>query len=93
VIVDDGSPDGTQDVAKQLVKAYAPHVILQTRTGKLGLGTAYVHGLQYTSGNFIIIMDGMYSFDLLQAAHCCVCRLTIASAQPISPTTPSSSPG
>jgi dolichol-phosphate mannosyltransferase len=61
VIVDDGSPDGTQDVAKQLVKAYAPHVNLQTRTGKLGLGTAYVHGLKFAKGNYIIIMDADFS--------------------------------
>lgn len=61
VIVDDGSPDGTQDVAKQLVKAYSPHVVLQTRTGKLGLGTAYVHGLKFAKGNFIIIMDADFS--------------------------------
>lgn len=61
IIVDDGSPDGTQDVAKQLVKAYSPRVILQTRTGKLGLGTAYVHGLQFAKGNFIIIMDADFS--------------------------------
>lgn len=61
VIVDDGSPDGTQDVAKQLVKAYSPHVQLQTRTGKLGLGTAYVHGLQFARGNYIIIMDADFS--------------------------------
>ncbi|KAK1771428.1 nucleotide-diphospho-sugar transferase [Phialemonium atrogriseum] len=61
IIVDDGSPDGTQTVAAQLVKAYAPHVILKTRTGKLGLGTAYVHGLQFARGNFIIIMDADFS--------------------------------
>ncbi|CAK7245669.1 MAG: dolichol-P-mannose synthesis [Sporothrix thermara] len=61
IIVDDGSPDGTQEVAKQLVKVYAPHVVLKTRTGKLGLGTAYVHGLQFAKGNFIIIMDADFS--------------------------------
>jgi glycosyltransferase involved in cell wall biosynthesis len=27
------------------------------RPGKLGLGTAYVHGLQFAKGNFVIIMD------------------------------------
>ena len=48
-------------MAKQLVKAYSPHVILQTRTGKLGLGTAYVHGLQFAKGNYIIIMDADFS--------------------------------
>lgn len=61
IIVDDGSPDGTQTVAKQLEKAYSPHVHLHTRTGKLGLGTAYVHGLQFAKGNFIIIMDADFS--------------------------------
>jgi len=61
IIVDDGSPDGTQDVAKQLVKVYSPRVVLQTRSGKLGLGTAYVHGLQFAKGNFIIIMDADFS--------------------------------
>ncbi|OIW28564.1 hypothetical protein CONLIGDRAFT_383585 [Coniochaeta ligniaria NRRL 30616] len=61
IIVDDGSPDGTQTVAKQLEKAYSPHVTLKTRTGKLGLGTAYVHGLQFAKGNYIIIMDADFS--------------------------------
>ncbi|KAI7786889.1 dolichol-phosphate mannosyltransferase [Diaporthe eres] len=61
IIVDDDSPDGTQEVANQLVKAYSPHVQLKPRTGKLGLGTAYVHGLQFAKGNFIIIMDADFS--------------------------------
>ncbi|KAK7721325.1 dolichol-P-mannose synthesis [Diaporthe eres] len=61
IIVDDGSPDGTQEVANQLVKAYSPHVQLKPRTGKLGLGTAYVHGLQFAKGNYIIIMDADFS--------------------------------
>lgn len=62
IIVDDGSPDGTQEVAKQLIKAYTPERIkLQPRAGKLGLGTAYVHGLQYATGNFVIIMDADFS--------------------------------
>lgn len=61
IIVDDGSPDGTQDVAKQLIAAFEPHVQLHPRTGKLGLGTAYVHGLQFAKGNFIIIMDADFS--------------------------------
>lgn len=61
IIVDDGSPDGTQDIANQLVKVYSPHVLLKPRTGKLGLGTAYVHGLQFAKGNYIIIMDADFS--------------------------------
>ncbi|QIW95134.1 hypothetical protein AMS68_000652 [Peltaster fructicola] len=62
IIVDDGSPDGTQDVAKQLIKAMgANRIKLHTRSGKLGLGTAYVHGLQFATGNYVIIMDADFS--------------------------------
>ncbi|KAK3059726.1 dolichol-P-mannose synthesis [Coniosporium uncinatum] len=62
IIVDDGSPDGTQDIAKQLQKAYgSSKVQLRARAGKLGLGTAYVHGLQFATGNFVIIMDADFS--------------------------------
>jgi dolichol-phosphate mannosyltransferase len=44
VIVDDSSPDNTADVAMQLQKAFPGRIILKQRTGKLGLGTAYIHG-------------------------------------------------
>ena len=44
VIVDDASPDGTADIAKQLQKAFPGRILLKQRTGKLGLGTAYIHG-------------------------------------------------
>ncbi|KAI9889846.1 MAG: dolichol-P-mannose synthesis [Vezdaea aestivalis] len=62
IIVDDGSPDGTQTVALQLQKLYGPsRIILKPRAGKLGLGTAYVHGLQFAKGGFVIIMDADFS--------------------------------
>ncbi|KAF5867555.1 putative mannose phospho-dolichol synthase protein [Botrytis fragariae] len=48
-------------VANQLAKAYSPHVLLKARAGKLGLGTAYVHGLQFVTGNYVIIMDADFS--------------------------------
>ncbi|XP_018421890.1 PREDICTED: dolichol-phosphate mannosyltransferase subunit 1 isoform X2 [Nanorana parkeri] len=58
IIIDDGSPDGTLEVAKQLQKIYgADKILLRPREKKLGLGTAYIHGMQHASGNFIIIMD------------------------------------
>ena len=61
-MVDDASPDGTLEVAKELQALYgANHIILKPRTGKLGLGTAYVHGLQFARGNFVIIMDADFS--------------------------------
>lgn len=62
VIVDDASPDGTQEVAKQLISVYGPeHIQLRPRAGKLGLGTAYMHGLKFVTGNFVIIMDADFS--------------------------------
>ncbi|KAL8895039.1 MAG: hypothetical protein Q9192_003888 [Flavoplaca navasiana] len=62
IIVDDASPDGTLEIAQQLQKLYNPkHILLRPRPGKLGLGTAYVHGLKSATGNFVIIMDADFS--------------------------------
>ncbi|EME88673.1 glycosyltransferase family 2 protein [Pseudocercospora fijiensis CIRAD86] len=62
IIIDDASPDGTQEIAHQLIKAYGSnHILLKPRAGKLGLGTAYVHGLNFATGNFVIIMDADFS--------------------------------
>lgn len=62
IIVDDASPDGTQDVARQCAGVWGEqHVVLRPRAGKLGLGTAYVHGLESCSGDFVIIMDADFS--------------------------------
>lgn len=39
IIVDDNSPDGTQDIARQLARVYGDeHIVLRPRAGKLGLG-------------------------------------------------------
>ncbi|KAG9050347.1 dolichol-P-mannose synthesis [Tulasnella sp. UAMH 9824] len=62
IIVDDASPDGTQEVAKQLIEVYGEdRILLKPRAGKLGLGTAYIHGLNFCTGNFVIIMDADFS--------------------------------
>lgn len=62
IIVDDNSPDGTKEIAKKLIDIFGPeHIQLRPRAGKLGLGTAYVHGLQFVTGNFVIIMDADFS--------------------------------
>ncbi|KLT41966.1 putative GPI anchor biosynthesis-related protein [Cutaneotrichosporon oleaginosum] len=62
IVVDDASPDGTQDIARQLAKTYGDDkVVLKPRAGKLGLGTAYVHGLEFCTGTFVIIMDADFS--------------------------------
>lgn len=62
IIVDDASPDGTLAIAQQLQTLYGPtHIILKPRAGKLGLGTAYVHGLKAATGTSVIIMDADFS--------------------------------
>ncbi|KAL2722101.1 dolichol-phosphate mannosyltransferase subunit 1 [Vespula maculifrons] len=56
--LNDGSPDGTLDIAKKLQKLYGEDkIILKPREKKLGLGTAYMHGIKYATGNFIVLMD------------------------------------
>jgi len=61
VVIDDGSPDRTQEVVADLCKAYnvggKVRIVEAFRAGKLGLGTAYVHGLQFAKGEFVILMD------------------------------------
>lgn len=57
IVIDDASPDGTLEVAKKLQAHYGRKIVLKPRAGKLGLGTAYVHGLGHATGNLIVIMD------------------------------------
>ena len=57
VVVDDNSPDGTQKVVAQLQSIYPNKIILHGRSGKLGLGSAYIDGIKFCSGKFIILMD------------------------------------
>ncbi|SVE44435.1 uncharacterized protein METZ01_LOCUS497289, partial [marine metagenome] len=46
VIVDDGSPDGTANVARELSGRYANRIVVIDREGKQGLGTAYIAGFK-----------------------------------------------
>ena len=46
LIVDDNSPDGTASIVKTLMKQYPEQLFLEERMGKLGLGTAYIHGFK-----------------------------------------------
>ena len=47
LIVEDNSPDGTADIIKSLVKVFPDHLFIEERKGKLGLGTAYIHGFKW----------------------------------------------
>ncbi|CAN1322752.1 Dolichol-phosphate mannosyltransferase subunit 1 [Linum perenne] len=58
IVVDDGSPDGTQDIVKQLQQVYGEdRVVVWLSDSLIHSGTAYVHGLKHASGNFVVIMD------------------------------------
>ncbi|KAJ4459807.1 putative Dolichol-phosphate mannosyltransferase [Paratrimastix pyriformis] len=58
LIIDDNSPDGTLAVAQKLQTVFGPEKIrIESRPGKLGLGTAYIHGMRFATGDFIIILD------------------------------------
>jgi len=58
IVIDDGSPDGTGAVCLELVEIYGEDkIVYRPRAGKLGLGTAYVHGIKHATGNFVFIMD------------------------------------
>ena len=47
LIVDDGSPDGTADIVREKQKTYAARLHMIERSGKLGLGTAYIAGFRF----------------------------------------------
>ena len=47
LIVDDGSPDGTANIVREKQDAYADRLFMIERSGKLGLGTAYIAGFKY----------------------------------------------
>ncbi len=58
VVVEDNSPDGTLQVAQQLQTIYGSHrLIILSRPGKMGLGSAYIDGLKKCSGEFVFLMD------------------------------------
>jgi len=47
LIVEDNSPDGTADIVKRLIKEFPGRLFIEERKGKLGLGTAYIHGFKW----------------------------------------------
>jgi dolichol-phosphate mannosyltransferase len=68
LVVDDGSPDGTASIVKELMKAHPDKIFIQERKGKLGLGTAYIHGFKWALVNqydYIFEMDADFSHNPL----------------------------
>ena len=66
LVIDDGSPDGTASIVKELQLIYAGTLFLEERKGKLGLGTAYIHGFKWSIAKgykFIFEMDADFSHN------------------------------
>ena len=77
LIVDDGSPDGTAQIVKSLQTEFQNRLFIEERKGKLGLGTAYIHGFKWAlkrDYKFIFEMDCDFSHnpdDLIRLLHAC----------------------
>lgn len=66
LIIDDGSPDGTANIVKNLFATYPGLLFLEERERKLGLGTAYIHGFKWAMDRgyrFIFEMDCDFSHN------------------------------
>jgi dolichol-phosphate mannosyltransferase len=78
LIIDDGSPDGTANIVRSLIHQYPGQIFLEERKGKLGLGTAYIHGFRWCLANgyqYIFEMDADFSHnpkDLIRLHEACV---------------------
>ena len=77
LIVDDGSPDGTANKVKELQQEFSGKLHIEERKGKLGLGTAYIHGFKWALArdyDFIFEMDCDFSHnpkDLVRLLEAC----------------------
>ena len=77
LIVEDNSPDGTAAIVKELMKEFPGRLHIEERKGKLGLGTAYIHGFKWAMQReyqYIFEMDADFSHnpdDLLKLYDAC----------------------
>jgi len=77
LVVDDNSPDGTALKVEELMELYPNQLFLEKRAGKLGLGTAYIHGFKWAlerSYDYIFEMDADFSHnpkDLIPLYEAC----------------------
>lgn len=77
LIIDDGSPDGTASIVKKLQKEFPESLHLVERSGKLGLGTAYIAGFRWClerQYEYVFEMDADFSHnpnDLLKLYAAC----------------------
>lgn len=78
LIIEDNSPDGTADIVKRLMQEFPDRLFIEERKGKLGLGTAYLHGFKWAIAkkyDYIYEMDADFSHppkDLLNLYKACL---------------------
>jgi dolichol-phosphate mannosyltransferase len=68
LVIDDGSPDNTAGIVKELQQRFPGQLFLEERKGKLGLGTAYIHGFKWAlekGYQYIFEMDADFSHNPL----------------------------
>lgn len=66
LVIDDGSPDGTANIVKELMQEFPQRLFLVERQGKLGLGTAYIAGFKWASARhyeYVFEMDADFSHN------------------------------
>ena len=72
LIIEDNSPDGTAQAVKQLMTEFPTRLFIEERKGKLGLGTAYIHGFNWgieRDYDFIFEMDADFSHNPEDLQH------------------------
>lgn len=68
LVIDDGSPDGTAKIVKDLQPGFPGQLFIEERKGKLGLGTAYIYGFKWAIAKdyqFVFEMDADFSHNPL----------------------------
>lgn len=66
LVIDDGSPDGTAAIVKDLMQRFPNQLFLEERKGKAGLGTAYIHGFRWAlqrGYQYVFEMDADFSHN------------------------------
>lgn len=80
LIIDDNSKDGTAAIVKDYIKQFPDRIYIEERSGKLGLGTAYIHGFKWAlkkEYQYIFEMDADFSHnpnDLIRLREACTVR-------------------
>lgn len=66
LVIDDNSPDGTAQIVKDMMPTFPDQLFIEERKGKLGLGTAYIHGFRWSiekGYQYVFEMDADFSHN------------------------------